>query len=487
METYSTYTDITLDIAKHDNYDYIYAKQYDSSTRFIRISLTENDEPYTILPETIARFRCTKPDNRYVINSEDDTNSNISINNNQIIIELSSQVLALHGTIRADVGLYQYTTNDNNERINKQISSCLFYINVEQAGYDDEALRSSNEFGALETVLAQANYFREQIERCEEATDDSISTTNTCVDITNECIAETEKTINATQNCIEQTGLCVDATTQSIETTNTIQHKADNGDFDGKSLEYDWEGTSLGIRVEGNPNYEYTNLKGDTGNVGARGFSPTVNEDKNNTNNIYKLNIVNEDGVFTTPNLKGQNGTGDMSTSIYDPNNKGYDIFSHDIKDDVVSFVQALTRANISTGESVDVILGKISKVIADLNSIAFTGAVSDLSGIIPLTKGGTGASTASAARANLGIVNLTIFSTTSPSDTTALWLDKSLSKPTLKFYNGSSWIPITSDGGLYRGTSTPTDTNVLWINTSTGIAKYHNGSAWVNITSTWG
>ena len=38
---------------------------------------------------------------------------------------------------------------------------------------------------------------------------------------------------------------------------------------DGKSIEYDWDGTSLGIRQEGESTYQYVNLKGDKGDAGA--------------------------------------------------------------------------------------------------------------------------------------------------------------------------------------------------------------------------
>lgn len=39
----------------------------------------------------------------------------------------------------------------------------------------------------------------------------------------------------------------------------------------GKSLEFNWNGTELGIRVEGNTDYTYVNLKGETGDTGATG------------------------------------------------------------------------------------------------------------------------------------------------------------------------------------------------------------------------
>lgn len=41
---------------------------------------------------------------------------------------------------------------------------------------------------------------------------------------------------------------------------------------------------------------------------GDNGFTPTIIENPDNTNDIYKLDITNEDGVFTTPNLKGTGG-----------------------------------------------------------------------------------------------------------------------------------------------------------------------------------
>lgn len=47
-----------------------------------------------------------------------------------------------------------------------------------------------------------------------------------------------------------------------------LQEKVNNGEFVGKSIEYDWEDTKLGIRQEGQLEYEYVDLKGDKGNDG---------------------------------------------------------------------------------------------------------------------------------------------------------------------------------------------------------------------------
>lgn len=52
---------------------------------------------------------------------------------------------------------------------------------------------------------------------------------------------------------------------------------------------------------------------GPKGETGADGFSPTISANPGNTADIYKLDITNKSGTFTTPNLKGADGswTGD--------------------------------------------------------------------------------------------------------------------------------------------------------------------------------
>lgn len=52
-----------------------------------------------------------------------------------------------------------------------------------------------------------------------------------------------------------------------------------------------------------------------------------------------------------------------------------------DGKDVTTSFTQASTRANIATGEKLSTMFGKIAKFFADMKTVAFTGAYSDLSG----------------------------------------------------------------------------------------------------------
>lgn len=55
---------------------------------------------------------------------------------------------------------------------------------------------------------------------------------------------------------------------------------------------------------------EALKVKGDKGDTGKDAVSPTITENENNTNKIYKLDVTTADGTFTTPNLKGKDGSG---------------------------------------------------------------------------------------------------------------------------------------------------------------------------------
>lgn len=55
-------------------------------------------------------------------------------------------------------------------------------------------------------------------------------------------------------------------------------------------------------------------VKGDKGDPGV---SPTITENADNTDKIYKLDIETVDGKFTTPNLKGADGTGGEGASTW--------------------------------------------------------------------------------------------------------------------------------------------------------------------------
>lgn len=109
----------------------------------------------------------------------------------------------------------------------------------------------------------------------------------------------------------------------------------------GQKVTFEWTGTSgtkqtsemtvkngvsiTGVSDKGNGKFtlllsdgsetdEIQTLKGEKGLKGDAGVSPTITENADNTDKIYKLDITTADSTFTTPNLKGADGQGGSDT-----------------------------------------------------------------------------------------------------------------------------------------------------------------------------
>lgn len=56
-----------------------------------------------------------------------------------------------------------------------------------------------------------------------------------------------------------------------VSEDNPLTVKVVGGWMDGRSLEFNWDGTRLGVRVEGDEEYEYVDLQGPQGEQGPPG------------------------------------------------------------------------------------------------------------------------------------------------------------------------------------------------------------------------
>lgn len=65
------------------------------------------------------------------------------------------------------------------------------------------------------------------------------------------------------------------------------------------------------------------------------------------------------------------------------------------------------------------------------------------------------------------------------------LWIDSGNGNA-MKHVAADGTVTELSSGGTYYGASAPTNTKLLWIDTS-GVARFYNGSAWTTLTPTWG
>lgn len=132
---------ISLDFARGTMPVTVFAKQYDKDTRKIEITPLNNGAPYTLDSDITPRLQMTKPDKTTVIND-----AAIS-SDGKITATLTGQALTAAGTAVAEIGLYKGST---------LLTSQTFYIEVERGAYDENAVKSSDEYGALLTVINAA-------------------------------------------------------------------------------------------------------------------------------------------------------------------------------------------------------------------------------------------------------------------------------------------------------------------------------------------
>lgn len=142
-------TTIHLDFAKDPVQNYVFAKQGDQETRFVEVIPLDNGTPYTIDVGVTARVGATKPDGTTVLDD-------CTITDGKIYVELTAQMLAVAGTLIAEVGLYQGTA---------LLSSQLFYVRIKESAYDVNAPESSDEYNSLVNALAEAEEFVSMVPR----------------------------------------------------------------------------------------------------------------------------------------------------------------------------------------------------------------------------------------------------------------------------------------------------------------------------------
>ena len=135
-----TVYNISLDVAK-TNYVTIKAKQQDQNSRRIVIHCTNNGKEYNLTNDVQAIAQMRKPDGTVVA-----VNCQIDVPNNNVIVDMTYQMLVEDGVIDAEVILIQSATK-------KVLSSMIFHIIVIGSIITTEEIHSADEFATLANLI----------------------------------------------------------------------------------------------------------------------------------------------------------------------------------------------------------------------------------------------------------------------------------------------------------------------------------------------
>ena len=169
---------ITVNLSGEPQLIRVPAKQGDVGSREVSLKFVDNGVIYSIPEETTARIRVTKPDGKYVFND-------CTIEDNAVIAPLTAQTLAAAGDAKVDIAMYQGE--------NVLLSCSVFILAIMPRAGSDEAIESTDEFGALDSLLQQAETDIQAAHDAAEAANQAAESANEAAQTANDIAEEVEK------------------------------------------------------------------------------------------------------------------------------------------------------------------------------------------------------------------------------------------------------------------------------------------------------
>lgn len=141
MDFKSLAKEIIIDVEQFHVPD-IDAKQHDLKSRFLKIKLFNEAKEFNVSDRDLAfKFFARKPDGTEVFN-------NCTVENNFVVIELTSQTLAVVGKVKAELMI---TGRTNGE----VLTTKPFIINVIESINSQSAIESTNEYSVIMNIVKE--------------------------------------------------------------------------------------------------------------------------------------------------------------------------------------------------------------------------------------------------------------------------------------------------------------------------------------------
>lgn len=141
MDFKSLAKEIIIDVEQFHVPD-IDAKQHDLKSRFLKIKLFNEAKEFNVNDRDLAfKFFARKPDGTEVFN-------NCTVENNFVVIELTSQTLAVAGKVKAELMIYGKANGE-------VLTTKPFIINVIESINSQSAIESTNEYSVIMNIVKE--------------------------------------------------------------------------------------------------------------------------------------------------------------------------------------------------------------------------------------------------------------------------------------------------------------------------------------------
>ena len=135
--------EISLDVAQKNVFQPITTKQNDSNSRFLKITVTDNGKPLTIMSTSTVLVNALRSD------GESKSFAGSVNSDGTVTVPLTNWTLALDGEVRCDV-----TVIDSD---NRKLTTTLFSLMVERAANPDGSITEADDYDVLVKLIGDCN------------------------------------------------------------------------------------------------------------------------------------------------------------------------------------------------------------------------------------------------------------------------------------------------------------------------------------------
>ena len=152
--------EITVDVAQLNRFEAIVAKQYDKSSRFLKVQLLNQGDPILVEPSAVVTINARRKDEQAkVFAGEVNTDGTVTV-------PLTYWMLELDDIVKCDISIIVGAES--------VLKTTLFELYVQEAAADDQAISEDDNYDILLRLIQQVQETEEQLTSEYEASADAI-------------------------------------------------------------------------------------------------------------------------------------------------------------------------------------------------------------------------------------------------------------------------------------------------------------------------
>lgn len=141
--------EITVDVAQLNRFEAIVAKQYDKSSRFLKVQLLNREEPIWIDPGATVTINARRKDNQSkVFAGEVNTDGTVTV-------PITYWMLELDDTVKCDISIIVGTDT--------VLKTTLFELFVQEAAADEQAITDDDDYDILLRLINEVKSTEQQL------------------------------------------------------------------------------------------------------------------------------------------------------------------------------------------------------------------------------------------------------------------------------------------------------------------------------------